>query len=222
MNHIINLSLNSKRFKKNNLTLLKSFNLEVDYGESISITGSSGVGKTTLLNIIGLVDSDFDGNYNLFGHNINGLSSKEKALLRNQKLGFILQESALINSLSIEKNIKLPYLYAKSNDVQNLIDHYNYVIEKVGIQGILKKKPLECSGGQRARASLARGLIMKPDLILADEPTSSLDEDTKARIVDLLFEMNREFRSTLITVTHELDLAHRHDRMITIVKDCSN
>ena len=134
---------------------------------------------------------------------------------RNQRIGFVLQESALINSLTIEDNIKLPILYTgfeKGKSKQD--DDFEMVTNAFEIKSILKKKPLECSGGEKARAVFARGIIMKPQIILADEPTASLDAENKERIVTLLFRMNKEFNTTIITVTHDLEIANRHDRVI--------
>lgn len=141
------------------------------------------------------------------------LNLSQLAEWRNQKIGFVLQESALINSLTIEENIKLPLLYAKSSKARKL-DNFESVINRIGIETILKKKPLECSGGEKARAVFARSVIMNPQLILCDEPTASLDGDNKEKIIKLLFEMNQEFNTTIITVTHDLEVANRHEKII--------
>ena len=134
---------------------------------------------------------------------------------RNQRIGFVLQESALINSLTIEDNIKLPILYTGFEKGKSKQDEdFEMVTNAIEIKSILKKKPLECSGGEKARAVFARGIIMKPQIILADEPTASLDAENKERIVTLLFRMNKEFNTTIITVTHDLEIANRHDRVI--------
>ena len=168
-----------------------------------------------MLNIIGLLDRNYVGEYTLFGSPTDRLHTSESAKWRNQRIGFVLQESALINSLTIEDNIKLPFLYADS-EKESLREAENFetVIKAIGIKPILKKKPLECSGGERARAVFARGIIMKPQIILADEPTASLDMENRERIVTLLFKMNKEFSTTIITVTHDLEIANRHDRVI--------
>ncbi|ORI01792.1 ABC transporter, partial [Mammaliicoccus sciuri] len=138
---------------------------------------------------------------------------------RNQKIGFVLQDSALINSLSIEDNIKLPLMYAKLEKDLNAEDHFKRIVNKIGLDSILKKKPLECSGGQRSRAVFARGIIMQPQIILSDEPTASLDTKNKNNIIDLLFDMNNEFNTTIITVTHDLDVANRHDRVVNLERN---
>ena len=216
MKKIIDLKIKEKMYKNKQaqLSILNNLNLEVNVGEKIAIVGESGVGKSSLLNIIGLLDRDYNGEYTLFGSPTNNLHTNELAQWRNQKIGFILQESALINSLTIEDNIKLPLLYAEYRKKGFKSEDFESVVNAIDIKHILKKNPLECSGGEKARAVFARGIIMKPQIILADEPTASLDVENRERIVSLLFKMNKEFNTTIITVTHDLEIANRHDRVI--------
>ncbi|REI07060.1 ABC transporter ATP-binding protein [Staphylococcus felis] len=218
MTSIINLNIQEKIHKKQKTAILQNFTLEAERQEKIAIIGESGVGKTSLLNILGLLDYNYKGTYEIFNTPVNNLSKDILANYRNQKIGFILQDSALINSLTIEDNIKLPLLYANSKK-RDMQSHFHTIVEKIGIVSILKKKPLECSGGQRSRAVFARGIMMNPEIILADEPTASLDSANKEHIIDLLFEMNKEFKSTIITVTHDLDIARRHDRIIKLERN---
>ena len=138
---------------------------------------------------------------------------------RNEKLGFVLQESALINSLRIEDNIKLPFLYKKALEKETARHNFDDIVDAIGIRDILRKKPLECSGGEKARAVFARAVMMNPQIILADEPTASLDPENKQRIINLLFDLNKEFDTTLITVTHDLEVANQHDRVIQLEKE---
>ncbi len=217
MPKIIDLKIREKIYtsKKSQLSILNNFNLEVNAGEKIAIVGESGVGKSSLLNIIGLLDRNYDGEYTLFGSQTDHLLTDELAQWRNQRIGFVLQESALIDSLTIEDNIKLPFLYVGPEKGRLRQDEdFETVTNAIEIKSILKKKPLECSGGEKARAVFARGIIMNPQIILADEPTASLDVDNRERIVSLLFRMNEEFNTTIITVTHDLEVANRHDRVI--------
>jgi putative ABC transport system ATP-binding protein len=216
MTNIIDLNIKEKMYKnkKSQLSILNNFKLEVKAGEKIAIVGESGVGKSSLLNIIGLLDRDYNGEYTLIGLPTNNLHTRELARWRNQKIGFVLQESALIDSLTIEDNIKLPLLYAGLGEKEFYAENFENVINAIEIKHILKKKPLECSGGEKARAVFARGIIMKPQIIIADEPTASLDVENRKRIVNLLFKMNKEFNTTIITVTHDLEVANRHDKVI--------
>ncbi|WP_214824693.1 ABC transporter ATP-binding protein [Exiguobacterium sp. s28] len=216
MNRIMKLEIQNKTFKQKGFSILNDFELEVQTGEKVSIIGESGVGKTSLLNILGLLDTQYEGSYELFGSVVNELSRNKLAEWRNQKIGFVLQDSALIHSLTIEDNIKLPLMYAHIEKDRNAQEHFERIVQKIGIESILKKKPHECSGGQRSRAVFARAIMMNPQIILSDEPTASLDSKNKEKIIDLLFEMNNEFNTTIITVTHDLDVANRHDRIITL------
>lgn len=216
MINIIDLNIQEKVYKKKNtqISILNNFKLKVNAGEKIAIVGESGVGKSSLLNILGLLDTDYNGEYTLFGSITANLNANKLAQWRNQKVGFVLQESALINSLTIEENIKLPLFYAGSRKKDFKPEDFENLINAIEIKPILKKKPLECSGGEKARAVFARGILMKPQIILSDEPTASLDVENRERIINLLFKMNKEFNTTIITVTHDLEIANRHDRVI--------
>jgi macrolide export ATP-binding/permease protein macB len=218
MRSMIDIQIEEKIFTKSKLSILKGFSMQVEAGEKLAIVGESGVGKSSLLNILGLLDRDYRGEYYLFGEKTNGLDEKVLAKWRNQKIGFVLQESAMIHSLTVEKNIQLPFLYMESKDRNSLLENFTQIVKEIGIESILQKKPLDCSGGERARAVFARGILMKPEVLLADEPTSSLDIENKERIIHSLFEMNRKFGTTIITVTHDLDMAKRHDRVIRLEK----
>lgn len=215
MTRIIDLSIQEKAYKgkKTNISLLNDLRLEINSGERIAIVGKSGAGKTTLLNILGLLDRDYTGSYTLFGSNTNDMNLSQLAEWRNQRIGFVLQESALINTLSIEENIRLPLLYTKAGEKLEA-EEFESIIDGIDIASILNKKPLECSGGEKSRAVFARAIIMKPQLILCDEPTASLDGENKERILSLLYKMNQEFGTTIITVTHDMEVANRHDRII--------
>lgn len=218
MRSMIDIQIEEKIFTKSKLSILKGFSMQVEAGEKLAIVGESGVGKSSLLNILGLLDRDYRGEYYLFGEKTNGLDEKVLAKWRNQRIGFVLQESAMIHSLTVEKNIQLPFLYMESKDRNSLLENFTQIVKEIGIESILQKKPLDCSGGERARAVFARGILMKSEVLLADEPTSSLDTENKERIIHSLFEMNRKFGTTIITVTHDLDMAKRHDRVIRLEK----
>lgn len=215
MKKIVDLYIQEKVYKnkKTSLSILKDFRLEVYDAERIAIVGKSGAGKTTLLNILGLLDRNYKGLYTLLDSNTNEMNLTQFARWRNRKIGFVLQESALIDTLTIEENIKLPLLYSDEKGLQKA-ENFDSIVGGLDISHILKKKPLECSGGERSRVVFARAIIMRPQIVLCDEPTASLDGDNKERVLVLLEKMNREFGTTIITVTHDLEVANRHDRII--------
>lgn len=218
--NVIDVNINKKVYKsKKNISLLNNFSFQVDKGEKVSLIGSSGTGKSTLLNILGLIDKKYDGTYFLCGENTKDFTDEVSAKIRNSKIGFVLQESALIDSISIENNIKLPLMYQEKSKRSEYIDFFDYIVDKIDIKELIKKKPLECSGGERARAIFARGVIMKPEIILADEPEASLDEKNKWKIIELLFEINKNIGSTIIASTHDKEVAQKFDRCITIEKE---
>ena len=206
-----------KEYRTGNLIqkALDDVSLNLRDNEFVAILGPSGSGKTTLLNILASLDTPTAGKVLVDGKDFTTLKDNERAIFRRSNLGFIFQDFNLLDNFSIEDNIKLPFLYA-GFEKKNLSEDENFeaVVSAIGIKPILKKKPLECSGGERARAVFARGIIMKPQIILADEPTASLDMENRERIVTLLFRMNKEFNTTIITVTHDLEIANRHDRVI--------
>lgn len=218
MKFAIDLSIEEKTHKKKGkeISLLKDFSLSVSEGEKIAVVGKSGAGKSTLLNILGLIDLKYSGSYDLFGTSTKSLSSSKLASWRNHKIGFVLQESALIDSLSLEDNIKLPLMYSSPDRRRECEERFEKITHDIDIDKILKKKPNDCSGGEKARAVFARGIIMNPAIILSDEPTASLDPENSDKVIQSLFEMNEKFNTTLITVTHNVEEAKRYDRIITI------
>lgn len=191
------------------------FSLKVVEGDSLAIMGESGSGKSTLLNILGLIDDDYSGEYKLFGNKVASWSSKEKARVRNRDIGFVLQEASLIPVLSIEKNIMLPALYS-CGVAEGFSRRLEELARRLGIEDVLRELPANCSGGQRARAAIARAVLLNPKLILADEPTASLDRANAMRVMELLFEMKEIYGATLISVTHDRSFANDHDKIILI------
>ena len=182
---------------------LFDINLDIDKGEFTALTGPSGSGKTTLLNIIGCIDSSSGGELILDGQNLAGKSSLELAYLRREYFGFIFQTYNLIPVLSVYENVELPLRLLGKYSPAEVTDRVHSVLEAVGLAGFDKRKPLELSGGQQQRVSIARALVKKPKVILADEPTANLDSKNGEAIVDLMKQMNEKEKVTFIFSTHD-------------------
>ena len=188
----------------------------VEDGEFIAIMGASGSGKTTLLNCISTIDTISAGRICLDGIDVSALSSAELARFRREKLGFVFQDFNLLDTLTIEENIGLA-LSLTHTEPAAVQDKVRDVAMKLGIADILPKFPYQVSGGQKQRAACARAMVAGQSLLLADEPTGNLDRQTGDKIADLLFSLNREHGTTLIMVTHDLQLAARCDRCLRLV-----
>ena len=189
--------------------VLDNLDLEVGEGDSIAITGPSGSGKTTLMNIIGGLDRPDSGDIRFRGNSIFSLPSDELARYRNRNIGFVFQDHLLLNHLTIKENIMLP-IFAERISKENYIEKEKYTLllmERIGITALMDKYPFQVSGGEAQRATLVRALIGKPSIILADEPTGSLDSKNAELLGRLLTDMNKDFRITLIVATHSKDLA---------------
>jgi lipoprotein-releasing system ATP-binding protein len=184
--------------------VLDALSFRAEQGSSIAITGPSGSGKTTLLNIIGLLEKPDTGSIVFQGSDISTLTSDAAAEYRNRNVGFIFQEHMLLPHLNIRENIYLPFLAGKGTADD---EHIARLAERTGITGIMEKHPFQVSGGEAQRAAFVRALANKPALLLADEPTGSLDRANADTLTQLLIELNRESGSTLIVVTHSERLA---------------
>lgn len=200
----------SKSFLQRGM-VLKDLDLEVKEGDSVSISGPSGSGKTTLLNIIGLLDRPDNGEVLFRGEQILKYSSDESALYRNKNIGFVFQDHLLLPYLTILENILIPLLASKTSDEDFIrkTDEARKMMEKTGITGISGKYPYQISGGEAQRATLIRALVNQPSILLADEPTGSLDRKNAENLGDLLTGMNRDYGITLILATHSQALAGR-------------
>lgn len=193
---------------------LRGVSLEVNKGEFVAVMGPSGCGKSTLLNILGLLDNPSEGEYELDGINVGGLKEKSRTGLRKGKIGFIFQNFNLIDELTIEENVELPlrYLNVESKERKERVKE---VLERMGISHRSKHYPQQLSGGQQQRAAIARAVVARPQLILADEPTGNLDSKNGEEVMDLLTELNRE-GTTIVMVTHSRRDAGYTHRVINL------
>lgn len=190
--------------------VLHEVNLQVAQGSMVAIVGSSGSGKSTLLHILGTLDAPDSGELQLTGKVVATLSSNAKAALRNQKLGFIYQFHHLLMDFTAEENVAMPLLI-QGVSPSHAKQQAAALLQRVGLAHRLHHRPAELSGGERQRVAIARALVAKPALVLADEPTGNLDQQTAEAIYQLLRELNREFATSFIVVTHDRALAARLD-----------
>lgn len=200
--------------------VLDNLNLEIEESCSLAITGPSGSGKTTLLNIIGMLTKPDKGEVFFNGEDISKLDADQAAFYRNRKIGFIFQDHLLLPHLTIFENITLPLLANKESkkDSAEASKYAISLMEKTGILELKNKFPGQVSGGEAQRATLVRALINKPDLLLADEPTGSLDSDNAELMANILVDLNKELGTTLIVVTHSESLASKMQKIMTIEK----
>ena len=211
---MIQLSEAKKIYGKGESTVhaLSGISLTIPKGEFVAITGKSGCGKTTLLNIIGLLDNLTEGYYTLNGQDIRHLSDKAKARLRFQTFGYIFQSFNLLSSHTVAENVALPLGYA-GVPKQERLARAAEMLRKVGLLDKMKAYPNELSGGEQQRVAIARALINHPPIILADEPTGNLDSRSSAQIMDILAELADE-GATLLLVTHDAGVARRAGRRV--------
>ena len=215
---MITLTSLSKIYRTNEIetVALENVNLTVARGEFLSIMGPSGCGKSTLLNIMGLLDTPSTGTIEINGTHTEGMKDKELAAFRNKTLGFVFQSFHLINSLNVLDNVELPLLYRRVNGSERK-RLAKEVLEKVGLSHRMNHFPTQLSGGQCQRVAVARALINQPAVILADEPSGSLDSHNKEELHQLLFDLRNRFGQTFVIVTHDEALAKITDRTIHMV-----
>lgn len=195
------------------LTVLKHISFDVEKGQTFSIVGPSGSGKTTLLGLCAGLDDPNAGNVELCGYNLNELNEDERAQLRNKEVGFIFQNFQLLPTLTALENVSVPLeLQGDKNAKTTSIE----LLEKVGLGDRTHHYPSQLSGGEQQRVALARAFSNTPSILFADEPTGNLDEETGEKVIQLLFDLNKEAGTTLVIISHDLDLANRTQQILRL------
>jgi len=215
---IITVDNVNKTYKNGSLELqvLKNISFKVDKGEFLAIMGSSGSGKSTMMNILGCLDNQYEGRYILDGIDISKSTENELSEIRNKKIGFIFQSFNLLPRLTALENVELPLVYS-SIPKEERHKRANELLEMVGLKDRTHHRPNELSGGQRQRVAIARALVNDPSIILADEPTGNLDSKSEGEIIEILQKLNK-MGKTIVIVTHEPSIGEIAERKI-IFKD---
>ncbi|MCF2612466.1 MULTISPECIES: ABC transporter ATP-binding protein [Fusobacterium] len=218
MNKILELKNINKTYKGTSETLhiLKDLDLVINEGEFVSIIGKSGSGKSTLLNVIGLLDSIDEGEIYIHGEKVDRTNHQKIDLLKNRDIGFVFQFHYLLPEFTALENVMLPALLNNFNDKKNIEEKAKKILDSVGLKERYNHKPNQLSGGEKQRVAIARALINDPKIILADEPTGNLDEETSNEIHNLFRKINRENNQTIIVVTHSRELANITDKRYSV------
>lgn len=198
------------------LDILRDIDLTIDAGEVTAIVGRSGSGKSTLLNVLGMLDTPTSGTYLCDGADVARMRDSRRSRFRGEFLGFIFQQFHLLDRRTALENVAEPLLFASRRDLAGRFDRAAGLLDKVGLADRAQSMPHLLSGGEQQRVAIARALVRNPRVVLADEPTGSLDEATGERVLDLLFEMVRAEGAALILVTHDAAVAKRADRILTL------
>jgi putative ABC transport system ATP-binding protein len=196
----------------NQVMALDHVNLRIEQGEFVAVVGASGSGKSTLLHLLGGVDQPTEGKVFVEGIDLSTLNPTSAAIFRRRKVGLIYQFYNLIPTLTVKRNIMMPMLLDKKKPDQ---DYFDYVVASLGLQDKLNNLPSQLSGGQQQRTAIARSLLYRPALLLADEPTGNLDQKNSREIIEMLKLSNKNFKQTIIMITHDEKIALEADRIIT-------
>lgn len=197
----------------NQVTALSGIDLKVDRGEFVAVTGASGSGKSTLLHILGSVDKPTGGRVTVEGTDLSKLNQTQAAIFRRRKVGLVYQFYNLIPTLTVRKNILMPLTLDKKKPNEA---YFEEVVNALGISKRLEALPNQLSGGQQQRVAIARSLIYRPALLLADEPTGNLDQKNSGEIMDMIKLSNRNLKQTILLITHDEKIALQADRIITV------
>lgn len=197
------------------IEILHGIDLKIYEGEFVAIVGESGSDKSTLMNIIGVLDKQTEGEYYLDGIDIKNANEEEMNVIRNKKIGFVFQNFNLIGRTSALKNVELPMLYA-GVPAEERTKRAKELLSKVGMASRANHMPNELSGGQKQRVAIARSLVNNPSIILADEPTGALDSETSAMVMDIFNDLNKNQGKTIILITHSKEIAEQCPRIVTI------
>lgn len=195
----------------NSLTVLDSVSFSVSQGETLSIIGPSGSGKTTLLGLCAGLDVPSSGIISLMGFKLNAMSEDDRAHIRNQYVGFVFQNFQLLQTLTALENVMVPL---ELRGEKNVSAKAKELLERVGLSERMHHYPTQLSGGEQQRVAMARAFITDPKILFADEPTGNLDEENSNHVTDLLFSLNKQQQTTLILVTHNLELAQKTERIL--------
>lgn len=212
---VINDLFKSYYLEKSEIRVLKGVTMEIPQGEIVAIVGPSGVGKSTLLHIIGALDRPTSGQVLIDGENIFLYNDDDLAKFRNQSIGFVFQFHHLLPEFSALENVMLPAMISNSEN-DDILQHAMNLLKEVGLEHRAKHRPGELSGGEQQRLAVARSLINSPKLILADEPSGNLDKSSSQSLHRLFWDLNNRTNQTIIIVTHNMDLAQKADRIIEI------
>ena len=217
MEHLVELNDINKIFLTDEIEThaLSKINFTISKGEYVAISGPSGCGKSTLLSILGLLDVASSGIYKLAGHNVENISKKQRALVRNRDIGFIFQSFNLISDLTIEENVALPLTYRNDINKAERLRRVNDALAKVNMSHRARHFPAQLSGGQQQRVAVARAIVGNPSILLADEPTGNLDSQNAEAVMNILDDLHRE-GATICIVTHDPRSAERAQRSIVL------